>query len=336
MKKIDKTPSMPFYGKDFYDAEEVRLMSLAAQGLYVALLWRQWMEGSIPADARKLALLVSCGDPSTIQKLWTSEVAPMFEEFEDGRLRNPKLEEHRERLRKERERKSEGARKTNSKRWSNESLSDQSATGNPIAKRSLSDQGATGNPIATRVADANAKEIALVSDLPEEGAGETIAEGMDFAALKIVVEAYPEGRAPSIGILDGWVKTLGSAEEVAAIIRRYPLKPVEYLDRCIESAVLEKRFPRPVLTKPLDRSAESSLHVGAAPACTDREAMLALLDQFRADNGLRPKESRPDDRQAWEQRFVDRFGFTPDQWNNANDDQVKAFHAALNARQRTA
>jgi hypothetical protein len=35
----------PFYGADFFESEKVACMSLAARGLYIGALWRQWRTG---------------------------------------------------------------------------------------------------------------------------------------------------------------------------------------------------------------------------------------------------------------------------------------------------
>lgn len=87
---------MPFFGKQFYDDETVWLASLAYQGLYVALLWCQWRERSIPDDVRMVARLV--GQPEReVRKLWP-EVRKHFAAVDDqpGRLANANLEVIRE------------------------------------------------------------------------------------------------------------------------------------------------------------------------------------------------------------------------------------------------
>ena len=45
---MDKLPWFPFYGRDFFGDETVKLFSLRQIGLYLALLWHQWEHGSIP------------------------------------------------------------------------------------------------------------------------------------------------------------------------------------------------------------------------------------------------------------------------------------------------
>ena len=45
---MNKLPWFPFYGRDFYLDEKVRLLSLRQEAIYLRLLWLQWEEGSIP------------------------------------------------------------------------------------------------------------------------------------------------------------------------------------------------------------------------------------------------------------------------------------------------
>lgn len=71
-------------------------MSGAEVGTYVRLLCRQWVEGSIPSDPRKLARLAS-EDYEVFLKIWET-VSECFEPGDDGRLRNPRLEAQRREL----------------------------------------------------------------------------------------------------------------------------------------------------------------------------------------------------------------------------------------------
>ena len=43
-----KLPWFPFYGRDFYLDEKVKILSLRQEAIYLRLLWYQWEEGSIP------------------------------------------------------------------------------------------------------------------------------------------------------------------------------------------------------------------------------------------------------------------------------------------------
>lgn len=79
----------PFYGADFFESEKVACMSLAARGLYIGALWRQWRTGGLPADPQLLARLLGVG-LEEFRQVWP-EVAPCFE-LVDGRLQNRRLE----------------------------------------------------------------------------------------------------------------------------------------------------------------------------------------------------------------------------------------------------
>lgn len=46
---MDKWPWFPFYGRDFFGDETVKLFTLRQIGIYMALLWHQWEHGSIPS-----------------------------------------------------------------------------------------------------------------------------------------------------------------------------------------------------------------------------------------------------------------------------------------------
>jgi uncharacterized protein YdaU (DUF1376 family) len=131
---VAKAPSMPFYGKQFYDDESVWLSSLAHQGLYVALLWNQWQEGSIPADVKKIAQLV--GKPEReVRKLWP-EVSGFFRPATDGRLVNDQLEKVRADMLKIRERRAEAGRKGNESRWQEPSQTDRKRDANGMTSGS--------------------------------------------------------------------------------------------------------------------------------------------------------------------------------------------------------
>ncbi len=62
------------------------------RGLYVQLLMFQWASGPLPADLRRLARVVGY-DWDEFTAVWT-QISGKFTEI-DGKLANPKLEEHR-------------------------------------------------------------------------------------------------------------------------------------------------------------------------------------------------------------------------------------------------
>lgn len=54
----EKLPFMPFYGTDFYEAEENALLSLSDEAVLIRLLYRQWRSGSLPESVEALEKLV--------------------------------------------------------------------------------------------------------------------------------------------------------------------------------------------------------------------------------------------------------------------------------------
>jgi uncharacterized protein YdaU (DUF1376 family) len=122
--KVEKSPSMPFYGKDIYNDERVLTLSFAHHGLYVRLLWWQWCEGSIAADVRAIAAVV--GKERDTRKLWPDllQFFPQHPELA-GRLANPKLEDIRRSLAEFRSKKQGAAHK----RWSSKRDAEHDAEG---------------------------------------------------------------------------------------------------------------------------------------------------------------------------------------------------------------
>ena len=100
----DKLPFMPFYGSDFYEDEAVCLMNAEEERVYLRLLWRQWREGSLPAESDELQALLR-GLPGL-----SPRVLACIPRCDDGRRRNPRLEEHRRKHLQVYEKKSKGGR----------------------------------------------------------------------------------------------------------------------------------------------------------------------------------------------------------------------------------
>ncbi len=96
MTKIEKSPYMPFYGKDAYDDEKFASLSYGAQGFFWRLAWWQWSEGSIPAQ---IDVIISLrGKEKESRRLW-AEVAPMFPSSNGGeRRQNAYVEQLRAKL----------------------------------------------------------------------------------------------------------------------------------------------------------------------------------------------------------------------------------------------
>jgi len=82
-------PAFQFYAADFLTAtaeltdEEV--------GIYLRLLLNQWINGSIPGEMRRMAMLISAGHERLEKEMWPL-IGQKFTKGEDGRYRNDRLE----------------------------------------------------------------------------------------------------------------------------------------------------------------------------------------------------------------------------------------------------
>lgn len=89
----DPRPYFPFHVADFWGSINVELMSMEAVGLYLAMLSREWQQGSLPADATALRRLYG-GRCSAWDESFAAVRACFVER--DGRLYNARLEHERE------------------------------------------------------------------------------------------------------------------------------------------------------------------------------------------------------------------------------------------------
>jgi len=96
-------PFLPFYGRDFYDDDRVACMSYEEQGMYLRLLWHQWVNGSIPEDPAQVARVL--GVPSVPEQVLACFPAS------DGRRLNSRLQQERSRIAAERDAKRRGGRR---------------------------------------------------------------------------------------------------------------------------------------------------------------------------------------------------------------------------------
>lgn len=93
MKTLDPLPYFKWLWRDWRANRKVQRMHYIARGLYRELLDEQWSEGSIPDNVQELADI--CGCPLSVMELYWPEIEEFFEESEDDRLINPKLEKQR-------------------------------------------------------------------------------------------------------------------------------------------------------------------------------------------------------------------------------------------------
>ena len=91
MTVLGKSPAFQFYPEAFLSDENVQLMNYEERGIYITLLSHCWLEGSIPADPEKIALLLKSGF------IDLTHVLKCFEESEEDpeRMINPRLDRER-------------------------------------------------------------------------------------------------------------------------------------------------------------------------------------------------------------------------------------------------
>lgn len=89
----EKSPAFQFYPKDFLSDEKQAAMTPAEAGIYIRLLCRCWLEGSLPNDQGKLARLVGVS-AFQMRQMWPA-LAPCFQEGDGGRLVQRRLEKER-------------------------------------------------------------------------------------------------------------------------------------------------------------------------------------------------------------------------------------------------
>jgi hypothetical protein len=224
----EKLPFMPFYGADFYDDERVSLMTLAEEAVYLRLIWRQWREGSLPAERVDL------------EKLARGPVTPRVLEClprcDDGRRRNRRVEEVRGQHLGTSEKRSAAGKNGRAKQLA------QVETGAPPAGF-LADAGpgpgrAQAEPAAgpgRRRANAGQSDTESEPDVKASatnvaGAGTAPRNlAQDRAALMGVVREVcyapdgkprePRGDATDADILTGWLRKGRSPEEIERAIR---------------------------------------------------------------------------------------------------------------------
>lgn len=89
-------PWFSFYVRDWMDSDTVGAMSDAAVVCYLQLLCRQWVNGSIPANPRKLAAILRRPVEEFVADVWP-QVSPCFVPTADDpdHLENPRLARER-------------------------------------------------------------------------------------------------------------------------------------------------------------------------------------------------------------------------------------------------
>jgi len=204
---------MPWFPRDFIAA--TRHLALAERGAYRELLDYQWEMGALPTDQARLARLLAV-TPEEFAPIWAA-IGDKFEVSAAG-LRNKRLEEHRNKAIEQRDKKVNGASKTNAKRYAQRPYSEAQC-------ESLSDT-LTGSP-PTPSPSPSIKDCAATP-----ARGKPTAEGEMAVALRnlgIVVTSMDP-------MLEGWIRdgfTVEQAAEAVSIARIRKPKgaiPAAYID----------------------------------------------------------------------------------------------------------
>ena len=89
-----KLPYMPVWVFDIETDESCMMLEAAGFGLYMRLLFRQWIEGSIPGDIEHIARIVR--EPIATVRLTSGFIEDKFPMCPDGRRRNDRCHQERE------------------------------------------------------------------------------------------------------------------------------------------------------------------------------------------------------------------------------------------------
>lgn len=157
---MNKAPAYQRYSKDYLASVRVQMMTLAEEGAYNRLLEYCWINGSIPADAGKIARLVGKGCTVEIAKVCME----MFETHPDDpdKMIHDRLEQER----KKQESNSEARREAAAARWKKQGKSDKNGkSGKPADARGTRDEADNGNGKQVKSkADANALQTDMQND----------------------------------------------------------------------------------------------------------------------------------------------------------------------------
>lgn len=159
MKQLDKAPAYQWYVRDYMSDEAVALMSYEQQGIYRALLDRQWLEGSIPADPSQLAAILRV-PAARFEKLWP-RIAVKFSPVADGRLANGRMERERQKAEDYKRAASENGKKGAAKKWGGHKSANGHAIDSPMADSSFASAFASASAPAGKHMRRSAPRLVL-------------------------------------------------------------------------------------------------------------------------------------------------------------------------------
>jgi hypothetical protein len=149
--KLKPSPAYQWYPKDILSSARVAEMTLAEEGAFRRALDFSWLNGSLPADPKKLATIIGKGCTVKI----AIAVKVMFSEV-DGRLTNDRLEACRIAQELFKKHKAEAGKNGANKRWQNDGTPNGTATDLPLAEGIANDSSSSSS--ATTLKEKGKKE----------------------------------------------------------------------------------------------------------------------------------------------------------------------------------
>lgn len=202
------SPAFQIYPKEFLSSTKVIAMSMAERGVYITLLFMQWLDGGLPTDLRVLAKLVGL-PPKQFLRMWPHNLARCFK-LKNGAFVNERLEKERKKQLDYREKQRNAA----AMRW------DKLATPKPDAKTQATD--GLGNafhipfasPSPSPERTKNEREIARASE-PFDSFEPSIDQQPDGQAwFTFLRDSYPSERVTdNRETVDAFMHELGPAAE---------------------------------------------------------------------------------------------------------------------------
>lgn len=112
-----RLPWFRFWVQDWLTDEKVSLMTMEQRGIYLELLLRQWVEGSVPSNPHRVCQLLGLPEQCLSSAQTVLEQCFSSAQGLDDRLRNERLERERTEIDRERTMRSDKARKAASARY---------------------------------------------------------------------------------------------------------------------------------------------------------------------------------------------------------------------------
>lgn len=138
----DKSPAFQWYPKDILTDMKYLMMTWEQRGIFRHLMDLQWIEGFLPDGPGEIAHMISYPDDKFETQIW-NKIGHAFPINEDGKRRNPKIEEIRKKQNEYRNKQAKIAKSYHKKRLQDEA-SHKLATG-----RNEVDLG-SGEPVPAR------------------------------------------------------------------------------------------------------------------------------------------------------------------------------------------